>query len=103
MIELTKEALLTVGGLAAFVLVITQMVIKPATKKLKSKEYYDLLINVISLVLGIGGALLAQLAVGSIEYATALDAVLIGISGTAVAVLGYEGLHNALAYIKKPE
>ena len=103
MIELTTEALRTVSGLATFVLVITQFVIKPATKKLKGKEYYDLLINVISLVLGIGGALLAQLAIGPIEYATALDAVLVGISGTAVAVLGYEGLHNALAYIKKPE
>ena len=103
MIELTKEALLTVGGIAAFVAIVTQLLVKPAAKKLKEKEYYDLLLNVISLVLGIGGALLAQLAVGSIEYATALDAVLIGISGTAVAVLGYEGLHNALAYIKKPE
>ena len=102
MIELTKEALLTVGGIAAFIVIVTQLVIKPATKNLKGKEYYDLLINVISLVLGIGGALLAQLAIGSIEYATILDAVLVGISGTAVAVLGYEGVHNALAYIKKP-
>ena len=103
MIELTKEALLTVGGIAAFVVIVTQLLVKPAAKKLKDREYYDLLINGISLALGIGGALLAQLAIGSIEYATALDAVLIGISGTAVAVLGYEGLHNALAYIKKPE
>ena len=102
MIELTKEALLTVGGIAAFVAIVTQLLVKPAAKKLKGKEYYDLLINGISLVLGIGSAVLAQLAIGSIEYATALDAVLVGISGTAVAVLGYEGLHNALAYIKKP-
>ena len=100
MIELTKEALLTVGGVAAFVAIVTQMLVKPATKKLKGKEYYDLLINGISLVLGIGGAVLAQLALGSIEYATALDAVLIGISGTAVAVLGYEGVTNLLSFLK---
>ena len=102
MIELTKEALLTVGGIAALVVFLTQMVVKPATKKLKEKEYYDLLINGISLVLGIGSAVLAQAALGAIEFATALDAILVGIQGTAVAVLGYDGVHNALAYIKKP-
>lgn len=103
MIELTKEALLTVGGIAALVVFLTQMVVKPATKKLKGKEYYDLLINGISLVLGISSALLAQAALGAIEFATALDAVLVGISGTAVAVLGYEGVKNTLSYINKPD
>ena len=103
MVELTKEALLTVGGVAAFVAVVTQLLVKPAIKKLKSREYYDLLLNGISLVLGLGGALLAQLAFGKLEYATALDAVLIGVSGTAVAVFGYEGVKNILGVLRPPE
>jgi hypothetical protein len=103
MIEITSESLLTVFGVAAFVAVITQLLIKPATKKLKGRDYYDLLINGISLILGIGGAVLAQLAFSELDYATTLDAVLIGLSGTALAVLGYEGVKNLLSVLKPPE
>jgi len=99
MIDLTREALLTVGGIAAFVLLVTQLLVKPAVKKYKEEGWYDIGINVISVVLGIGGALLAQAAVAPIEYASALDAVLVGFQGAAVAVLGHEGIKNALAYV----
>jgi hypothetical protein len=99
MIDLTKEALLTVGGVAAFVLLVTQLLVKPAAKKYKEQGWYDIGINVISVILGIGGAILAQAAIGPIEFASALDAALTGFSGAAVAVLGYEGATNALAYV----
>ena len=99
MIELSKEALLTVGGVAVFVALLTQLLVKPALRKLKEKGWYDILLNGISVVLGIGGAVLAQAAVGSLEYASIFDAVLVGLSGAALAVLGYEGVKNAKAYL----
>ena len=101
MIELTKEALLTVGGIATFVLLATQL-LKRVIKTYEEQRWHDIVLTVGSVVLGIGAALLAQAAIAPIEFASAFDAVLTGFSGAAVAVLGYEGLHNALAYIKKP-
>ncbi len=98
MIDLTKEALLTVGGVALFVALVIQL-FKPSLKKFADKDWYDLVINVVSVVLGIGGAVAAQAAVGSLEYASVFDAVLVGISGAAVAVFGYEGVKNAKAYL----
>jgi len=103
MIELSAESLRTVGGIAVFVALVTQLLIKPATKKLKDEKYYDLLINGISLVLGIGAALLAELALGSLEFATAFDAVMVGLSGTALAVFGYEGVKNITSVLKSSE
>ena len=95
MIDLTTEALLTVGGVALFVSVVTQLLVKPALKKSTEADWYGLALNGISLVLGIGGAVLAQFAVASLSYASILDAVLTGIGGTAIAVLGYEGIKHA--------
>ena len=100
MIDLTKEALLTVGGIAVFVALFTQLLVKPAVKKYKERGWYDIVLNAVSVVLGVGGALLAQAAIAPIEYASALDAVLTGFSGAAVAVLGYEGIKNTLSYIR---
>ena len=101
MVELTQEAMLTVGGIAVFVALFTQLLVKPALKKFKDKGWYDIVLNVISVALGVGGAILAQAAVGALEYASVLDAVLVGFSGAAVAALGYEGVKNVKAYIQE--
>ena len=98
MIDLTKEALLTVGGIAAFVLILTQL-LKRVTKPYKEQKWHDIAITVGSVVFGIGVAVLAQAAVEPIEFASAFDAVLTGFSGAALAVLGYEGIKNALGFI----
>ncbi len=99
MIDLSTEALLTVGGVAFFVALITQMLVKPALKESTGASWYKLVLNVISIVLGIGGAVVAQAAIGSLEFKAIVDAVLVGLSGTGVAVLGYEGVKNAKAYL----
>ena len=99
MIDLTTEALLTVGGVALFVAVVTQMFVKPALQEAKGKKWYGLVLNVISGVLGVAAAVIAAAAIGPLEFKSAVDAVLVGISGTAVAVLGYEGVKNAKSYL----
>ena len=98
MIDLTREALLTVYGVAAFVLVATQL-LKRVIKPYKEQKWHDVAITVGSVVFGIGVAVLAQAAVERIEFASAFDAVLTGFSGAALAVLGYEGIKNALGFI----
>ena len=98
MIDLTKEALLTVGGVATFVLIVTQL-LKRVIKTYEERGWHDIVLTVGSVVLGVGAALFAKAAVGPIEYASAFDAVLVGLSGAAVAVFGYEGIKNTLSYI----
>lgn len=100
MIDLSAEALRTAGGIAVFVALVTQLLVKPAAKSLESKRYYNLLINGISLVLGIAAALLAELALGSLEFASLFDAFLVGLSGTALAVFGYEGVKNITSVLR---
>ncbi len=99
MIDLSTEALLTVGGVALFVAIATQMVVKPALGKSKDAGWYNLVLNVISIVLGIVAAVVASAAIGSLEFKSVVDAVLVGFSGAAVAVLGYEGVKNAKVFL----
>ena len=101
MIELSTEALLTVSGVALFVAIVTQMFVKPALEKSKEANWYGLVLNVISGALGIAGAVVAAAAVGPLGFASTVDAVLVGLSGTALAVLGYEGVKNAKSYLSK--
>ena len=99
MIELNADALLTAGGVALFVALATQALVKPALKKFKESRWYKLALNVIAILLGISGAVLAQAAIGPLEFASVFDAVLVGFSGASVAVLGYEGVKNAKSYL----
>ncbi len=99
MIDLSTEVLLTAGGVAIFVAIATQMVVKPALQKSTEASWYKLVLNVISLVLGISAAVVAQAATGSLGFASVVDAVLVGFSGAAVAVLGYEGVKNAKVFL----
>ncbi len=99
MIELNADALLTAGGVALFVAIATQMLVKPALKKFKESGWYKLALNVIAILLGISGAVLAQAAIGPLEFASTFDAALVGFSGASVAVLGYEGVKNAKSYL----
>ena len=101
MIDLSTEALLTVSGVALFVAIVTQMFVKPALKKSKEADWYGLVLNVISAALGISGAVVAKVAIGPLEFASIVDAVLVGVSGTAISVLGYEGVKNAKTYLGK--
>ncbi len=99
MIDLSQEALRTVGGVAVFVLLAIQLLVKPAVKRYKDREWYGIGINTVSVVLGVGAALLAQVAIGPVEFASTFDAGLTGFSGAALAVLGYEGITNTLGFI----
>jgi hypothetical protein len=101
MIDLSTEALLTVGGVALFVAIVTQMFVKPALAKSQAASWYGLVLNTISGVLGVAGAVVAAAALGPLEFASAVDAVLVGLSGTAVAIYGYEGIKHTKSYLGK--
>jgi hypothetical protein len=85
----TTETLLTVAGNALFVLVILQLLVKPALKEYTEAPWFGFAVNLSALLAGIIGAVLAQFAFG-FDYASVLNAVLVGVAGAATAVLGYE-------------
>jgi len=103
MIDLSAEALRTAAGIAVLVALVTQLLVKPAAKSLEGKNYYNLLVNGISLVLGVVFALLAELALGSLEFASLFDAFLVGLQGTALAVFGYEGVKNITSFVRSSD
>lgn len=86
---LNAEVLVTIAGNAVFVALILLLLIKPVLNNLVSEKWYGLAMNGAALVIGILGAVLAQL-VFSVDYASIFNAVLVGIGGAAVAVYGYE-------------
>lgn len=91
--DLTKEGLLTLGGNAVFVALTLQLIGKGLVEKAVPENWRDLALNVFALLLGIGGAFLAQGAFG-VDYASAVDAILVGVGGAALAVFGYEAVKN---------
>lgn len=98
MIDISSETLLTSGGVAIFVALLIQ-VFKPALKNFEDARWYDLALNVFALVIGVAAAVLAQAAISTLEFAAALDAVLVGISGAALAVFSYEGVKNVISIV----
>lgn len=102
MIDITIESLLSVAGNAALVAIILQLLVKPSLVKLKDSrpDLYPVILNVLAVAVGVAFAFLAQLAF-NLDYASALQAVLTGLVGAAVATLGYETVTNFTGLVKK--
>jgi len=103
--EITRETLLTVGGIALVTAIALQLWIKPwLTKRHKEAWWHDLALNVSATVLAIGLAFVG-LYVGLIPSdgpAMAFAAVQ-GIVAAFAAVYGYETYKNVRKYVGRQE
>ena len=89
---LDVNALLTVGGIAAAVTLFMQVIGKRVVDYLVDQNHrgYGLLVNAITFLVALLGTILASVALGMFDLVSIINAVLIALSGAAVATGIYE-------------
>lgn len=89
--ETPLDDLVTVAGIAALLLILTGLVLKPLWRVVLGEEHtsYQVALNVTTILLGI---VLAQLAVPvvGVSYANIVNLALVGVLGGCSAIGGYE-------------
>ena len=103
--SITVESLATVAGVAAFVALGLQLIVKPVlnlASEIWRLRYGPVVINFAGLIFGGLAAALAGIAGGARDPATIINLGLTGLVGASVATEAYEGLKNIVrAWSKK--
>lgn len=89
--ETPLDDLTTAAGVAALLLILTGLVLKPLWRVVLGEEHsgYQVALNVTTILLGVGLAVLAVPVVG-VSYSNVVNLVLVGILGGCAAIGGYE-------------
>lgn len=96
--------LVTIGGVAALIAVVVQLLVKPALRGQEEKSWHGLAVNGMAVVLGIGAAFVGGLINDTVWAASSIaETAVIGLGGGLLAVGGYEGVHNIVRTVRPGE
>jgi len=96
---ITVDSLATVAGVAAFVALVLQVVIKPVLQLAPTQwrmRYGPLAVNLFGLVAGAVAAVLAGLGQGPSSASNYINLGLTGLVGASIATQAYEAVKNTV-------
>lgn len=94
--ETPLDDLTTAAGVAALLLILTGLVLKPFWRVVLGEAHtaYQVAMNATTILLGVGLAVLAVPVVG-VSYANIVNLILVGVLGGCAAIGGYEVSRNS--------